>query len=63
MNDTAAGRTNTWDDGFEVEKAHAKIRKRGLFSAGGWHNSFISRAGKRGVVLITKSPIGLGDRI
>ncbi len=63
MNETATGKKKIWDDGFEVEKARAKIRKKGIFSAGGWHHAVISRAGEHGVVLITKLPIGFGDRV
>ncbi len=48
---------------FEVTKAHAELRKRGLFSSKKWERGIIRQISKHGVLLQVKSPFDYGDRL
>lgn len=47
---------------YEVKKAYAEVRKKGLFSAGKWQRGIIKQLSRHGVLLMLKFPLAYGDR-
>lgn len=48
---------------YEVKKAYAETRKKGLLSAGEWQRGIIKQLSRHGVLLMLKFPLSYGDRV
>ncbi len=48
---------------FEVVKAYAEIRKKGIFSAKKWQRGIIKQISRHGALMMVKSPLSFGDRV